>query len=147
MVKQILVFAAGAAFGLAGTGNGQFADSATHDAVASVKSQVVRAYVDRDAAALDRLYGDDYTAIEADGSVRTKADELASVRKEGGDRLVEGRYDLVRVRRFGNVAIASGRGDLTLRAADGSTRDARYNSVNVFEYRDGRWVYVAAFLP
>ena len=160
MVKQLALFAAGAAFGLMVTGAAgpwaagpraavdvRLADPATHDAVASVKSQVVRAYMDRDAAALERLYGDDFTAIEADGSTRTKVDELASVRKGGEDRLVDGRYDLVAVRRFGDLAVASGRGDLTFRAADGSRRNVRYNSVNVFAYRDGRWVYVAAFLP
>jgi uncharacterized protein (TIGR02246 family) len=123
------------------------ADAATREALASVKSQVVRAYVDRDAAALDRLYGEDYTAIGSDGSVRTKTHELARVRTGEGDRLVEGRYDLVAVRRFGDLAVASGRGDLTYKAADGSTRKATYNSVNVFERRDGRWVYVAAYLP
>lgn len=69
------------------------------------------------------------------------------VRQAGGERVVEGRYELVAVRRFGNVAVASGRGDLMLRAPDGSTRRAVYNSINVFELRGGRWEYVAAYLP
>jgi hypothetical protein len=33
------------------------------------------------------------------------------------------------------------------RNADGSSRLSDYYSFNVFERRDGRWAYVAAFLP
>ena len=155
MTKQLALFGAGvvvgAIFALAAASgvaaDGFFADSATVEAVSAVKSRVVRAYVERDAAALERIYGDDYTAIEADGTVRTKADELASIRKAGRERLVDGRYDLTAVRRFGNVVVAKGRGRLTYKGADGAARESAYDSLNVFEYRDGRWVYVAAFLP
>ena len=51
------------------------------------------------------------------------------------------------MRRFGNVVVAKGRGRLRYEGAGGASREAAYDSVNVFEYRDGRWVYVAAFLP
>lgn len=155
MKKQAFIFGAGLVFGavlgIAATtavaADGFFADKATIEAVSAVKSGIVRAYVERDAAALDRLYGEDFTAIDADGTVRTKASELAGLGKGGGDRLVEGRYDLTAVRRFGDVVIAKGRGRLTFKTADGASRESAYDSVNVFAYRDGQWMYVAAFLP
>jgi hypothetical protein len=61
--------------------------------------------------------------------------------------VAEATYELIAVRRWGNVAVASGRGHIVYRNADGSTRVSDYDSFNVFEQRDGRWVYAAAFLP
>ena len=43
--------------------------------------------------------------------------------------------------------MASGHGRIVYRNPDGTTRVSEYDSVNVFELRDGRWLYVAAFLP
>jgi hypothetical protein len=54
---------------------------------------------------------------------------------------------LVAARRWGNVAVATGRGRMVYRNPDGSTRVSEYYSFNVFEQRDGRWLYSAAFLP
>ena len=51
------------------------------------------------------------------------------------------------VRRWGNVAVANGHGRIVYRNPDGTTRVSEYDSVNVFEQRQGRWYYVAAFLP
>lgn len=61
--------------------------------------------------------------------------------------IAEGQYDLMAVRRWGNIAVATGRGNLVYRNADGSTRVSNYYSFNVFEQRAGRWIYSAAFLP
>jgi len=57
------------------------------------------------------------------------------------------RYDLIAVRRWGDIAVASGHGHLVYRNADGSSRVSDYYSFNVFERRNGRWLYVSAFLP
>ena len=43
--------------------------------------------------------------------------------------------------------IVAGRGNLVYRNADVSTRVSNYYSFNVFEQRNGRWVYAAASLP
>lgn len=121
------------------------ADEATKAAVAAVKQGIVAGHRNRDRAALDRLYADDYTAIDAKGAIRTKQDLLRALPTDA--EIVEGRYDLIAVRRWGNLAVATGRGNLLYRNADGSTRASNYYSFNVFEQRDGRWVYAAAFLP
>ena len=121
------------------------ADEATKAAVSEVKRSIVAGHKARDRAALDRLYADDYTAIDASGVIRTKQDLLKALPTD--DEMVQGQYDLIAVRRWGNMAVATGRGNLVYRNADGSTRVSSYYSFNVFEQRDGRWLYAAAFLP
>lgn len=121
------------------------ADEATKQAVTAVKQAIVAGHKARDRAALDRLYADDYTAIDSKGAVRTKQDLLNALPTDA--EIAEGRYDLIAVRRWGNLAVATGRGNLVYRNADGSTRVSNYYSFNVFEQRGGRWVYSAAFLP
>ena len=121
------------------------ADEATKAAVQEVKRRIVAGHQAKDRAALDRLYADDYTAIDAKGVIRTKADLLTALPTDA--EIAEGQYDLIAVRRWGSVAVATGRGNLVYRNPDGSTRVSNYYSFNVFEQRNGRWMYAAAFLP
>jgi ketosteroid isomerase-like protein len=121
------------------------ADEATKAAVSEVKRGIVAGHKAKDRAALHRLYANDYTAIDAKGAIRTKQDLLKALPTDA--EIAEGQYDLIAVRRWGNIAVATGRGNLVYRNADGSTRVSNYYSFNVFEQRDGRWVYSAAFLP
>jgi ketosteroid isomerase-like protein len=117
----------------------------TEEVVKKLKSELVQAYVKRDAQALDRIYAADYTVTDAQGNTRTKADELASL-GQGEDRLESGRYDIVKVLDLGDVAVASGHGSLVWQTADGP-RESKYYSFNVFVKRAGEWKYVAAFTP
>lgn len=121
------------------------AEAATREAVSAVKRGIVEGHRKRDRAALDQLYAESYTATDARGGLRTKADLLASLPTD--PEMVEGRYELTRVRRWGRIAVASGHGRMVYRNGDGSTRVSEYDSVNVFEQREGKWWYVAAFLP
>lgn len=121
------------------------ADAATADAVRAVKRGIVEGHRTRDRAALDRLYAEDYTAVDPRGGVRSKADLLGGLASD--PEMVEGRYDLRHIRRWGATVVASGHGRMVYRNPDGSTRVSEYDSVNVFELRQGRWYYVAAYLP
>lgn len=149
LTRAVATFLAGAVIGppLIGWASAQVgpADAETKAAVTAVKRAIVAGHQAKDRAALDRLYADDYTAIESNGAIRTKAELLDGLPSD--PPIVEGRYDLVAVRRWGNVAVATGRGHLVFGNADGTTRVANYYSFNVFERRDGRWLYSAAFLP
>jgi ketosteroid isomerase-like protein len=121
------------------------ADAATKAAVSEVKRGIVAGHKARDRSALDKLYADDYTAIDSKGAIRSKQDLLNALPTDA--EIADGRYDLIAVRRWGNIAVATGRGHLVYRNTDGSTRVSDYYSFNVFENRNGRWVYSAAFLP
>lgn len=151
-MRVVMTFVAGAVLGAAmtaGVGVAAWqagpADDATKAAVTAVKRAIVEGHRTRDRAALDRLYTDDYTAINGQGVVRSKRDLLDALPTDPA--MVEGRYDLIAVRRWGSIAVATGRGRLVYANPDGSTRLSEYYSFNVFEQRDGRWVYAAAFLP
>jgi hypothetical protein len=123
----------------------RLADAATRDAVAAVKRAIVEGHRTRNRQALDQLYAESYTAFDTRGGLRTKADLLNALPAD--PEMVEGRYDLTRVRRWGSIAVASGHGRMVYRNGDGSTRVSEYDSVNVFEQRSGKWWYVSAFLP
>jgi ketosteroid isomerase-like protein len=120
-------------------------DDETLKAVTAVKQAIVAGHKARDRAALDKLYADDYTATDASGKVTTKKELLDGLAT--WPEIVEGRYEIRSVRRWGNVAVAPGHGRLVYRNPDGSTRVSEYDSVNVFELVNGRWLYVAAYLP
>jgi len=110
-----------------------------------MKHDLVQAYIHRNADELDRIYAEDFTVTDAQGATRTKADEIASL-KAGTSTLTAGRYEVVKVRVFGNVAVMSGHGHLEGTDASGPFQTSYY-SFNVFVRRDGRWKYAAAFTP
>jgi uncharacterized protein (TIGR02246 family) len=148
MLKLIVAGILGAVLGTGMTIAAQSdTDDATRKAITAVKAAVVQAYAKKDAEALSRIYGDDYTSTDSSGNVRTKSDELRDIRETGGDALVDGKYDIVAVRRWGDIAVATGKGDLTWRSSAGKMSKSTYYSFNVFEQRNGEWKYVAAFLP
>ena len=120
-------------------------DEETRKAVTAVKQAIVAGHKARDRAALDKLYAGDYTATDAKGKVTTKKELLDGLAT--GPEIVEGKYEILSVRRWGNIAVAPGHGRLVYRNPDGSTRVSEYDSVNVFELVDGRWYYAAAYLP
>lgn len=117
----------------------------TRAAIAAVKNGIVDGHRTRNARSLDTLYLDSYTASDPSGRVRTKSALLSGLATD--PEMIEGRYELITVRQWGNIAVASGRGRMTYRNADGTTRVAEYDSVNVFERVNGTWRYAAAFLP
>ena len=121
------------------------ADSDTREAITRLKQAIVAGHRRCDRAALEALYAEDYTAQDAHGGVRTRAQLLDALPTD--PEMVEGRYEITTARRWGAVAVPSGHGRMVYRSADGSTRVSEYDSVNVFEQRNGRWWYVAAFLP
>ena len=120
-------------------------DERTRQAVSAVKQAIVEGHRTKDRVALDRAYAADYTAMSGDGRVRGK-DDLRRALPTDPD-MVEGRYELKAFRRWGSLVVASGHGRMVYRNLDGTTHVSEFDSANVFEWRDGRWQYVAAFLP
>ncbi len=133
-----------AAAGCRSGGGGAPLDHATARELGELKQAIVEGHRTRDRAALDQLYAEDYVASDPRGGLRTKADLLDGLAT--GPEMLEGAYTLTAARRWGDVAVAAGHGRMVFRDAD-STRVVEYDSVNVFEWRDGRWWYVAAYLP
>lgn len=119
-------------------------DEATMTELRAIKQAIVDGHRTRDRVSLDSLYPDDYVASDSRGDRRTKADLMASL--AGAPDMIGGEYKLQQIRRWGNVVVASGHGRMTYRSVD-STWVSEYNSVNVFERRQGKWRYASAYLP
>ena len=96
----------------------------------------------RDLVALDRILGDDHSVITKDGSVLTKAQELAKHR-ESADELFD--LEPMKVRVFGDAAVVTG-GHREKSQYQGRDTSGHYRWMDVFVKRDGRWQAVASEL-
>ena len=102
----------------------------------------VEAHRRLDIAALDRLMADDYRHIRMDGTVVSKAQDLASY--QTGDRYWEfAESDEYDIQVYGHTAVLIGRW-----RARGINAGERFNYmarfISVYVKRDGRWQMVAA---
>jgi ketosteroid isomerase-like protein len=94
-----------------------------------------------DAAALDRLYAEEFVYTTPDGEVRDKAQQLAFTRS-GDLRLESGRSDDVQVRIYGDTAVMTGRFTAKGRFRDRGI-DIRERYTAVWVRRRGAWRLVA----
>jgi ketosteroid isomerase-like protein len=99
------------------------------------------ALVRGDAAALDRLYSDEFVYTTPDGEVRDKSQQLAFTRS-GDLRLESGRSDDVKVRVYGNTAVMTGRFTATGKFKD-RVIDIQERYTAVWVKRRGTWQLVA----
>jgi len=109
----------------------------------AIEQSLVKAWLDRDATAVDRILADDWSVIDLGGRVLTKAEVMREGFSSGERRIESGAIDEVRVRPLGDVAVVTGRSVLT-----GSYRGDRMTVTqrftDVFAKRNGRWVIVAS---
>ncbi len=95
------------------------------------------ATVKGDVQALERLYTDEYLAIDPAGATYTKAQDIANV-KSGNFKLATFKLDEVKVRVHGEVAVVTGRN--TIKATYmGKDISGAYRFTDVFVKRAGRW--------
>jgi ketosteroid isomerase-like protein len=100
----------------------------------------IQAQIGADAAALDRIYADDFIGIGPSGVVRTKSQVIADF-TSGNLRFQSITADDVRVRVYGNTAVETGRS--TMIGQDGAKpvpRDNRFTRVWVKQQRGWRLV-------
>ena len=100
------------------------------------------ALVKRDVAALSRILADDWTGMDADGAVVTKAQALASL-KSGEDAFTSAVGDEWKVRVCGDAAVVLGRWTVK-EQYKGKDVSGQYRSVDTWIRRDGRWQCVAS---
>ena len=101
----------------------------------------IQAQIHADAAALKRIYADDFIGVGPSGTVRTKPQVISDF-TSGDLRFQSITTDEVRVRVYGNTAVETGRS--TMNGQDkGKTvpRDTRFTRVWVKQH--GRWRLVA----
>jgi ketosteroid isomerase-like protein len=109
-------------------------------ALRQLDQERIQAQIGADAAALDRLYAEDFIGIGPSGTVRTKAQVIADF-KSGSLRFQSITTDDVQWRVYGDTAVETGRS--TMNGQDRSKtvpRDNRFTRVWV--KRQGRWQLV-----
>ena len=109
--------------------------------IRGLDNERIQAQIHADAAALKRIYADDFIGVGPSGTVRTKPQVILDFRS-GALRFQSITTDDVRVRVYGNAAVETGRS--TMDGQDkGQTvpRDTRFTRVWVKQ--QGRWRLVA----
>lgn len=111
--------------------------------ISGIEQQIAKAWVARDRATIDEILAPDWSVIDAAGHVLTKQ-QVMRESFDSADRRIEAMtIDDVRVRTFGDTAVATGRTH-----ASGSYRGTSGSVVlrftDVFVRHDGRWRVVAS---
>jgi ketosteroid isomerase-like protein len=109
--------------------------------VVALEEEWIRAVIQRDSAAFDRLLAPSFLYTE-DDRVYSKDALIAEVTK-GTDTVTAGRNEGLDVRVTGNTAIATGWLVLSGRGASGPF-ERRYRYTDTWMYLDGRWRVLAA---
>jgi ketosteroid isomerase-like protein len=109
--------------------------------VLAANEEYDKAIVARDAAAYQRILGDDFIFTSFNGTVSNKAQELEKV-KQGDLTFEAGKSDDLRVKVYGKTAVVTGRF-----VAKGQSKGKPFTFTErytgVFVKRDGRWQLVA----
>src|SRR3954469_24808311 len=109
--------------------------------IRKVDEERIQAQLHADAAALDRLYADDFIGVGPSGTVRTKPQVIADF-TSGTVKFESTTTDELQVRVYGNTAVETGLS--TMKGEDkGKTvhQDTRFTRVWVKQ--QGRWLLVA----
>lgn len=138
MMSTILI-----ALALANDPSGSGQGATDIETIAAIEQQIARAWVAGDRAAIDAILAPEWSVTDAAGRVLTKADVMHEA-FDSDDRKVETMViDEVKVRTFGDTAVATGR-----TRATGSYRGVSASVVlrftDVFVRRNGRWQAVAS---
>ena len=101
----------------------------------------VDAMIRKDAAALERIYADEYLDVTPNGGTRDRGEDMAEILSE--DLTIESEtFDDLSVRLYTEVAIVSG--VYTQKAKfQGNSITGSYRFTDVFVKRDGRWQCVS----
>jgi ketosteroid isomerase-like protein len=113
----------------------------THKEIEGLESDWRQAQLTNNISMVDRLLADDYLGISANGTLETKADELAT-RRSGILHITELDLSDIKVRIYGDTAVVTSKADLVGKRGD---RDisGRYRYTRVYSNRAGQWRIVS----
>ena len=110
-------------------------------AIRQLDDERIQAQIHADAAALDRIYADDFIGVGPSGTVRTKPQVISDF-TSGHLKFQSITTDDVQVRVYGNTAVETGRSTMNGQDRDKAVpRDNRFTRVWVKQ--QGRWRLVA----
>jgi len=120
----------------------QGADAAAEQEVRQAIKKYRTALLQKDAAALEQIWADDYTFTNGAGETHSKAQRLANL-KSGATSLDSiSQEEEMKVRIHGNVAVATGR--VTIKGQySGKQASGQYQSINVWVKGAAGWQLIA----
>ena len=114
---------------------------AVHKEIEALEMQWRNAEVDNNVKEMDHLLADDYIGISANGTVETKAQEIAQ-RKAGTVRIQSLDLSDLKVRVYGDTAVVTSKAELTgVNGQSDISGDYRYT--RVYNKRLGQWKIVS----
>jgi len=114
---------------------------AVHKEIEALEMQWRDAVVHNNVRLMDHLLADDYLGISANGTVETKAEELAQS-KAGTLRIQSLNISDIKVRVFGNTAVVTSRAELTGMNGQ-SDISGSYRYTRVYNKRFGQWKIIS----
>jgi ketosteroid isomerase-like protein len=113
----------------------------THKEIEGLEMDWRQAQLTNNVSEVDRLLADDYLGISANGTLQTKADELAG-RRTGSLRITQLDLSDIKVRIYGDTAVVTSKADLVGKNGD---RDisGRFRYTRVYSNRAGQWRIVS----
>jgi len=117
-------------------------DARSEQDVRDMERQWRQAWLATDAAALDRIHAEDYTAIPNIGTVSTKPEVMADVRR-GAFRYTRMEHSEMTVRIYGTTGVVVGR---TINEGHRRDRDVSgdFRYTRIYVKRNGRWQAIMA---
>jgi ketosteroid isomerase-like protein len=110
-------------------------------AVETAYKAYLRAWKDKDYAALDRLLSDDYKAVNFRGIVSTKANEIATAKEDRDYADMSGNVMSVSV--FADSAVVSGLIEAAWKDEQGKTQQMTVRFLAMLQKQKGEWKLVA----
>jgi ketosteroid isomerase-like protein len=123
------------------TGTGQQKAETAKKEVLKLEDAMNQAILQKDAAALNRIYADDLIYMNGSGEILTKNQAVEDYRS-GHNTLLHLDHDDIQVRYYGDTIVLTGRSNSTVRYNDGGTTIPR-RFTNVFVLLNGRWQIVS----
>src|SRR5437016_11899548 len=139
---RVGILAAGALFCAICAGSAQ--ESSTAEAERYIKEsgrQWAEAVASGDTSPVERILAGDYLGMDTDGTLYDKAKAISFTR-EGPKVFISNHLDYVKVRFFGDTAIAQGSESWVRRT--GAPKRGRFAWTDTWIRRNGRWQIVAA---
>jgi len=127
--------------GVLGPGLGQGSSDA--DMISNIEQQIAKAWVNHDRATIEAILASEWSVIDPTGQVLTRQQVLEETFSTTDRRIQSMVIDEVRVRTFGDTAVATGRTRAT-GSYRGTSSSVVLRFADVFVRRDGRWQVVAS---
>ena len=119
--------------------------TAAGKSLSSVIDSLIDAGLKRDVAAIDRLYAEDFTHVNPNGSVMSKSEVLAIYKAPAPPGKIESStHNVEKIKIFGDTAIVTDRAIIKGIGTNQKPFDNSYRLTYVFRKTGHRWLIVAS---